>query len=124
MLTVEQIEEWNRAGGPAVELGNRGEQATPTPTILQEAQAVVFGPRQGAYGHPRDDFERIAILWDAYLDAKYSGLDTFTIVREDVSDMMILLKLARLMETPDHRDSIVDIAGYAETHARVVGLDG
>jgi hypothetical protein len=37
--------------------------------------------------------------------------------------MMILLKMARLMETPNHRDSYVDMAGYAATGARVVGID-
>jgi len=37
--------------------------------------------------------------------------------------MMVLLKMARLMQTPDHRDSYVDMAGYAATGARVNGVD-
>lgn len=95
-------------------------------TILQEAQAAVFGARQGTYGHPRDDFARTAQLWDAYLEAKYNtpeADDGFTVDGQDVACMMVLLKMARLMNTPDHRDSIVDMAGYAETLARVVGVD-
>lgn len=90
------------------------------PSILEEAQGVVFGPRQGVYGHPRDDFQRTRDLWQAYLTGRgFTGVVEST----DVSYMMILLKMARLMESPEHRDSIVDIAGYAETAARVVGID-
>jgi hypothetical protein len=40
-----------------------------------------------------------------------------------VAQMMVLLKMARLMQTPDHRDSVVDMAGYTATYARVVGVD-
>lgn len=93
-------------------------------SILQEAQRIVFGARQGVYGHPRDDFQRTADLWESYLAGR--GLlneGAGGVLPQDVAYMMILLKMARLMESPDHRDSIVDIAGYAETAARVVGLD-
>ena len=41
----------------------------------------------------------------------------------DVAHMMVLLKMARLVETPQHRDSWVDMAGYAATGARVNGVD-
>lgn len=85
------------------------------PSILEEAQAVVYGPRQAAYGHPRDNFERTARLWTAYLAISVSAVD--------VAQMMVLLKMARLMESPDHRDSWVDMAGYAATGARVMGVD-
>ncbi len=39
----------------------------------------------------------------------------------DVAMLMILLKIARLAETPNHRDSIVDIIGYAACYAEMVG---
>jgi hypothetical protein len=85
----------------------------------------VFGARQGTYGHPRADFQRTAALWQAYLSTKSpaSSPEGGFLTPEDVAYMMILLKMARLMETPNHRDSIVDIAGYAQTAARVVGID-
>lgn len=94
-------------------------------TILEEAQKSVFGPRQGTYGHPREDFARIAALWTTYARAlAETNLDALPTFRpENVADMMILLKMARLMQTPEHRDSIVDMAGYAETRARAVGVD-
>lgn len=72
--------------------------------VLQEAQALVLGDRNADYGHPRQEFERIARLWSAYTGA--------TIFPEDVPMMLILLKAAR--ERHAHkRDNLVDIAGYA-----------
>lgn len=92
-----------------------------TPTILTEAEAAVYGPRQAIYAHPRDNFERTARLWNGYLFAKDSNATILT--ASDVAYMMVLLKMARLMQTPDHRDSLVDMAGYAATAARVAGVD-
>jgi hypothetical protein len=81
----------------------------------------VYGPRQAAYGHPRDNFQRTADLWNGYLLA--TGRSSDAIGPADVAQMMVLLKMARLMQTPDHRDSVVDMAGYTATYARVVGVD-
>jgi hypothetical protein len=89
--------------------------------ILQEASKDVYGPRQAAYGHPRENFERTARLWNGYLFAK--GSTDLLLAPEDVAHMMVLLKMARLIQTPDHRDSWVDIAGYAAAGARSVGVD-
>jgi hypothetical protein len=94
------------------------ECATPC-TILDRAKSVVFSERQENYGHPARNFGRIARLWNAYI-SEYSEL---RLSQEDVAVMMILMKIARLIETPDHEDSIVDIAGYAEAYARIVGID-
>lgn len=80
----------------------------------------MYGPRQASYGHPRENFRRTAALWNGYLAAR--GFVAL-IKPEDVAQMMVLLKMARLMQTPDHRDSIVDMAGYAATLARVTGVD-
>lgn len=87
--------------------GNPG----PPPTILQEA-ATVTHQRQTVYGRPEEYFSRYAALLSAYLGRNISTHQA----------VMILLigKVCRLQETPDHRDSIVDIAGYAACYARVV----
>lgn len=85
--------------------------ATELRSILLEAEEVVNGPRRAAYGHPSVNFGRITALWNAWLDVRVAG----PLRAEDHAAMMILLKLARLAETPDHRDSLVDIAGYAAT---------
>ena len=94
-------------------------------SVLLEAQEAVFGERAKTYGHPKENFKRIADLWNAYFVAQYPGFGPPAPVLEpvDVAQMMILMKMARLVETPNHRDSWVDIAGYAETGARVLGLD-
>lgn len=82
----------------------------------------MYGPRQNDYGHPRANFERTARLWNGYLFALRGG-DAPLLKPEDVAHMMVLLKMARLMQTPAHRDSWVDIAGYAAAGARSVGVD-
>lgn len=89
-------------------------------TILQEAQEAVFTARQKGYGHPAVNFQRTADLWNGYMGATDRQVE---LTPSDVAHMMILLKMARLVETPNHRDSIVDMAGYAETLARVQGVD-
>jgi hypothetical protein len=75
--------------------------------ITAEAGHIVSSTRGGDYGHPLDDFTRIAGLWKAYL-----GFDE--IEPEDVAQMMILLKSARARHGRK-RDSLVDQAGYAKT---------
>lgn len=87
--------------------------------ILDDAKEAVFGERQQAYGHPLEDFMRASKLMEAYLATRPQG----TLRAHDIPLMMILIKMARLMETPNHRDSVVDIAGYAQAYARTVGID-
>lgn len=87
-------------------------------TILDEAARAVHGPRQETYGHPRDNFARTAEMWSAFLRQRMARLETpqeFEFTPEDVAMFMVLLKVARLANTPGHRDTLVDIAGYAAT---------
>lgn len=87
--------------------------------ILDDAKEAVFGERQQTYGHPLENFMRAARMVEAYLAARPMG----TLRAQDVPLIMILIKIARLMETPNHKDSVVDIAGYAQAYARTVGID-
>lgn len=89
------------------------------PTILQEAQAAVYGERGDTYGHPSLNFERTAELWQAHMCNRKPGLMRV----DDVAIMLALMKIARLEETPEHRDGWADLAGYAECGARVMGID-
>lgn len=84
-------------------------------SVLMEAEDIVNGPRRAAYGHPRVNFERICALWNAYLRGRPEGQGA-VITPEDHAIMMVLLKVARLQESPMHRDSVVDICGYAGTY--------
>lgn len=80
-------------------------------SILYEAQQVIYGDREQTYGSPDKNLQLIADLWSAYLEK--------TITVDHVCDMMILLKVARLKNQPEHRDSQVDICGYAALKERV-----
>lgn len=86
------------------------EEDTDTPTsprraLLDEAADLVDGDRNAQYGDPRQDFNRTAAMWTAYL-----GVD---VVPHDVAALMALLKVSRLRWSPDHRDNWTDLAGYA-----------
>lgn len=84
--------------------------------IADEAKRIVSGARRSAYGKPEDNFERISAFWTAYAKAKGWPIE-FTAA--DISPLMILMKLARIVESPSHRDSFVDVVGYALTGAEV-----
>jgi hypothetical protein len=90
-------------------------------TILEDAVRVTSGPRRRDYDSPTPNHERIARLWNAYIQSRKAdaGAPLSTL---DVSHMMILLKLARAVYTPT-RDSYVDIAGYAQCAAQIAGFD-
>lgn len=79
--------------------------------LLDKAKEIVNGARQENYGHPEKNFKQIAIYWSVYLDRDVSATD--------VALMMVLMKLARLQNKPDHDDSWVDIAGYAANGAEL-----
>src|SRR4030095_12986664 len=78
--------------------------------ILNEAADLITGQRQEDYGTPQENFTRVADLWNVVIKR---NLETNTpLSPRQVSDMMILLKVARTVNTPTH-DSYVDISGYA-----------
>ena len=88
--------------------------------IADEAKAITSGARRAAYGGPENNFSRIATFWQAYFEN--TGRGNVKITAKDVSPMMRLMKEARLCETPDHRDSFVDLVGYTLTGAEVNGV--
>ena len=74
--------------------------------ILDEARDAITGEREDAYGGPEQSFTTIAKFWSAYLDR--------FIETQDVAAMLALLKLARIKHSEgQHRDSWIDLAGYA-----------
>lgn len=81
-------------------------------SALAEAHKIVHGDREQTYGDAGKNFRTIAAYWNTHLLAAKSIEARLT--EEDVCGMMILLKQARLANSPGHRDSLVDIAGYTE----------
>lgn len=78
--------------------------------MLEEAASLTSGDREKAYGHPRENFGRIASMWEAYLGVPVSG--------RQVAMCMVLVKVARDAHQPK-RDNLVDVAGYARTAERL-----
>lgn len=104
--------------GPAEEL--TAETSDVKAELADEAKRIVSGARRSAYGTPEQNFERIARFWQAYFEN--TGRGDVKITAADVSPLMRLMKEARLCETPDHRDSHVDLIGYTLTGAEVAGV--
>jgi hypothetical protein len=79
---------------------------------LLDACKVALNSRGQHYGKVLENHNRIAKIWSIIL-----GSD---VTEEQVALMMVGLKVARLIETPDHQDSILDIAGYAAVMSECV----
>lgn len=72
--------------------------------VLEEASAVITGPRREAYGPVEASFGAIASGWASIL-----GIE---VTPRDVALCMVWLKVVR--ESHSHqRDNLVDICGYA-----------
>jgi len=74
--------------------------------ILDEAKSLVHGDRGQDYGPPWTDFARTAKMWEVILGCHVDP--------HQVALCMIAVKMSRLVNRPEKRDSWVDIAGYAE----------
>ena len=79
-------------------------------SALDKARAIVNGDREESYGHPRDNFDRIARIWSVIL-----GID---VTPEQVGWCMVGLKAARDVNRP-HVDNIVDAIGYLACIERI-----
>ncbi len=92
-------------GGPII--------GRPAEVLVPEADiAGLLAVRGSAYGSPLINHQRIAELWSAYLRTE--------IKPEQAAMMMALLKVARLIQSPDHADSIHDLAGYVEVYRQII----
>lgn len=76
---------------------NRGE-------ILDEAHTLTYGKRDKNYGTPYINHKRIADIWSVILGQE--------ITPAQVALCMVGVKIARLVESPDHLDSYVDGCAY------------
>lgn len=72
-------------------------------SILQEADKIINGERQGDYGSPLQSFTTIAKLWGPVLGIEVTPIQ--------VALCMEQLKVARFLNGQD-RDSAIDGAGY------------
>lgn len=82
-----------------------GAEGSMSAGILDEARATIAGPRQAAYGSATDSFTDVGRHWAIILGVPVTAAQ--------VAQALIALKLVRLGQSPTHRDSWVDIAGYS-----------
>ncbi len=80
-------------------------------SVLAEAERIVHGARHADYGHPLDDFSKTAKRWETIFNCP--------VTPEMVALAMVDVKISRLLTSPTHRDSQVDIAGYIATYEMV-----
>ncbi len=86
-------------------------QALKAREIAGMAAELVGGDRDRQHGQKRDNFERIATLWQAYLTIRRDAAEPLGPV--DVGHMMVLMKLARTQSGAVNADDYIDAAGYA-----------
>lgn len=87
-------------------------------TILQTAANIVDGDREQTYGTPDKNLRTIAAFWTTLLHSRGTLPGHTSITVDDVCMMMMLLKVARLAHDPHHKDSLVDVCGYARLMER------
>lgn len=78
--------------------------------IAAIASDLVGGDRDRQHGQKRDNFSRIATLWQAYLDIRRDKTAPLNAV--DVGHMMNLMKTARTQSGDVNPDDYIDAAGY------------
>ena len=83
----------------------------PSRTELLDECAQILSQRGAIYGSSRSNHERISELWSAYYGSYISPMQ--------VSLMQLLVKVSRLSETPNHKDSVKDIIGYAAIYSEL-----
>jgi hypothetical protein len=77
------------------------------------AEATLLSQDRGRiYGSPYTNHKRIADIWSGILD--------IPITAHQVVLCMVGLKIARLVETPSHHDSVVDSVAYLAFYEDVV----
>ena len=82
---------------------------TPRVEMLREVELLVSQNRNIDYGEPVQNMARTAEILAAYMGDRTGR----SLEAQDVAVFGIILKLGRLAENPLHKDSVLDIAGYA-----------
>lgn len=78
--------------------------------FLKAVEGMVCKDRSATHGDAEDNFADIAAFWNIFTRHRKEPVQ-FT--PQDVAAFMVMVKLSRLMSTPDHMDHWHDIAGYA-----------
>lgn len=92
---------------------------TPDPErirLLKRGIELTGGDRNKTYGPPHANLSACAMVWEAYLTAKYDNqlalLGRAHLTAEDVAHMMQLVKMTRTFSPGYHADNYLDNAVY------------
>ena len=73
--------------------------------FLKVVEQTLEGDREVDYGDAAKNFARIARMWEVIFGHQ--------VTLEQVHLAMIAVKMSRLINSPGHQDSWIDVAGYA-----------
>jgi hypothetical protein len=73
--------------------------------VCDVAKRLTSYDRQLDYGSPIEDFTKQARMWSVILNTN--------VTPQQIAMCMIAVKLCRLTNSPRHRDSAIDVVGYA-----------
>jgi hypothetical protein len=82
--------------------------------ILRNAEAIA-NARDIEYGSPNVSMLRISKLWSEYLG--------YPIDPHEVAICMLLLKISRISEQAEHKDSYYDLINYATIAGNLATMD-
>jgi hypothetical protein len=102
-------------GGPEMTTEGRGVKLSTKTYDFDKAIRSITQERGVDYGHPKDDFTIAQAIKEAVASCPNVA------VRHAME--MIGVKMARLCTSPDHVDTIIDIAGYARTMVMILDRD-
>lgn len=91
-------------------------EAVHKPTIADEAKTIVNEERVKEYGAPDKNFARVASAINALYGTDFKPWD--------VPVIMSLVKLSRVVESPQKRDSWIDLIGYALANELAADAEG
>ena len=83
--------------------------------ILKNDMKLINGKRSKDYGDAHENHQRIADLWSVVFG--------FKVLVWQVYLCLILVKVARLINSPKHLDSMIDIPGYAALLGETIEKD-
>jgi hypothetical protein len=85
--------------------------------IAAKASDLVGGDRDRQHGAKKDNFDRIATMWNAWLATRKDP--AVPLDAHDVGMMMVAMKMARTQSGALNIDDYIDMAGYASCAGEV-----
>jgi len=95
---------------PLADMAARGAVAVTRKSILSVASEIINKDRAATHGEAENSFQTIADYWSVYLSKEFHHSVKLTSLQ--VAQLMVLFKVARAHNNPQHLDNWVDQAGY------------